>query len=43
MTAQGIACAFRAYEIERDGEWVRVNNGIPGGRDRIRSIEPDTG
>jgi len=37
MTAQGIACAFRAYEVERDGEWVRVENGIPGRRERIRS------
>ncbi|RZS64572.1 peptidase M23-like protein [Agromyces ramosus] len=38
MTAQGIACAFRAYEVERDGEWVRVENGIPGRRERIRSV-----
>ena len=38
MTAQGIACAFRAYEVERDGEWVRVENGVPGRRERIRSV-----
>ena len=38
MTARGIACAFRAYEVERDGEWVRVENGIPGRRERIRSV-----
>jgi len=38
MTARGIPCAFRAYEVQRDGEWVRVVNGIPGQRDRIRSI-----
>lgn len=43
MTAQGIACAFRAYEVERDGVWVRVENGIPGRRERIRSVEPDAG
>lgn len=43
MTARGIACAFRAYEVERDGAWVRVTNGIPGSRDRIRSIDPDPG
>ena len=41
MTAEGIACAFRAYEIARNGHWVRVTNGIPGRRDRLRSIEPD--
>ena len=38
MTAQGIACAFRAYEVERDGEWVPVANGVPGRRERIRSV-----
>jgi Peptidase family M23 len=38
MTAQGIACAFRAYEVERDGEWVPVESGIPGRRERIRSV-----
>lgn len=41
MTAQGIACAFRAYEVEREGSWLRVTNGIPGLRDRLRSVEPD--
>jgi hypothetical protein len=43
MTAQGIACAFRAYEVERNGTWVRVNNGISSRRERLRSIEVDTG
>ena len=38
MSARGIPCAFREYEVERDGEWVRVANGIPGARDRIRSV-----
>ena len=40
MTANGIACAFRAYEVLRDGEWVRVANGVPGRRERIRSVDP---
>ena len=40
MTARGIPCAFRAYEVERDGVWVPVANGIPGRRERIRSVEP---
>jgi len=39
MTARGIPCAFRAYEVERDGAWVPVANGIPGRRERIRSVE----
>lgn len=39
MTARGIPCAFRAYEVERDGVWVPVANGIPGRRERIRSVE----
>jgi hypothetical protein len=38
MSARGIPCAFREYEVERDGAWVLVANGIPGRRDRIRSI-----
>ena len=39
MTARGIPCAFRAYEVERDGTWVPVANGIPGRRERIRSVQ----
>lgn len=38
MVAEGLACAFRAYEVERDGAWSLVTNGIPARRDRIRSI-----
>lgn len=41
MTAEGIACAFRAYEVERNGHWVTVTNGIPSRRERLRSIEID--
>ena len=43
MSAQGIPCAFRAYEVERDGVWEKVTNGIPGRRDRIRSIDAAAG
>ena len=43
MSARGIPCAFREYEVDRDGAWVRVTNGIPGRRDRIRSIEAAPG
>lgn len=37
MTARGIPCAFRGYDVERDGRWVPVANGIPGRRERIRT------
>jgi murein DD-endopeptidase MepM/ murein hydrolase activator NlpD len=37
MTAKGIPCAFRGYEVEQDGAWVPVANGIPGRRERIRA------
>lgn len=38
LRAGGIACAFAAYEV-RDGDaWRRVERGIPGSRERIRSI-----
>jgi hypothetical protein len=39
LNARGIPCAFRSYEVERDGAWVPVSNGIPGRRERIRSVE----
>ena len=38
MTANGIPCAFRAYEVLRDGVWVPVADGVPGRRERIRSV-----
>ena len=38
LTARGVPCAFRAYEVERDGSWLPVSNGIPGRRERIRSV-----
>ena len=41
MTARDIPCAFRAYDVLRDGEWVPVLNGIPRRSDRIRSTLTD--
>lgn len=38
MDATGIPCAFREYEVRRDGRWERVERGIPLTTDRIRSI-----
>jgi hypothetical protein len=36
LQAKGIACAFAAYLVERDGQWHRVERGIPHRRERIR-------
>ncbi|HSL33518.1 MAG TPA: M23 family metallopeptidase [Candidatus Limnocylindrales bacterium] len=41
MTARGVPCAFRAYEVLRDGAWELVENGIPRRSDRIRAVEPE--
>ena len=38
MTARGVPCAFRAYEVLRDGEWVPVEKGIPRSSERIRCM-----
>ena len=40
MAARGIPCAFRAYDVWENGRWVRVESGIPGKGDRIRSVDP---
>lgn len=39
LTASGLLCAFRAYEVLRDGEWHRVECAIPTASDRIRSCD----
>jgi hypothetical protein len=36
MTAKGVPCAFRAYEVLQDGSWESVENGVPRKVDRIR-------
>jgi hypothetical protein len=38
MTAKGVPCAFRSYEVLRDGTWQKVENGIPISADRIRYL-----
>ncbi|WP_137843012.1 M23 family metallopeptidase [Microbacterium sp. 2FI] len=39
MTANGIACAFAAYDVRQgDGTWQRVERGIPDSRERIRAV-----
>ncbi len=37
MVARGLPCAFRAYEVLRNGRWEKVVDGVPGRADRIRS------
>jgi murein DD-endopeptidase MepM/ murein hydrolase activator NlpD len=38
MSAKGIPCAFRAYDVLRDGSWEQVSNGVPRRSERIRSV-----
>jgi murein DD-endopeptidase MepM/ murein hydrolase activator NlpD len=38
LAAHGTPCAFRAYEVWRDGRWEPVERGIPARADRIRSL-----
>ena len=38
LKANGIPCAFREYLVDRGDRWVRVEFGIPGRRERIRSV-----
>ncbi len=38
VTAQGIPCCFREYEVSCDGAWIRVPNGIPKHTERIRGM-----
>ena len=36
--AQGVPCAFADYLVARDGQWQRVERGIPHRRERISSV-----
>ncbi len=38
LTARGVPCAFAEYLIQRGGQWERVQRGIPGRLERIRSV-----
>jgi Peptidase family M23 len=40
LQARGVPCAFAAYLVEREGQWQRVERGIPHQRQRIRSVRP---
>jgi len=36
ITAKGIPCCFRKYELYQDNIWINLKNGIPKNNDRIR-------
>jgi murein DD-endopeptidase MepM/ murein hydrolase activator NlpD len=36
MMAKGVPCAFRTYEVLRNGTWQSVESGVPRKVDRIR-------
>jgi len=36
LHAKGVPCAFRSYDVQRDGGWASVTNGIPGRHERLR-------
>ncbi|MEI8334513.1 MAG: M23 family metallopeptidase [Chloroflexota bacterium] len=38
LTARGVPCVFRAYEVWRHGGWRRVERAVPKNTDRIRSV-----
>ena len=39
MHARGVPCAFRTYEVLRNGSWESVEKGIPRKADRIRYLD----
>ena len=39
LTASGVPCAFRSYEVLLDGRWQKVESGVPRRSERIR-FEP---
>lgn len=36
LTAKGIPCCFKEYELYHNGNWVKVEDGIPKNKERIR-------
>jgi hypothetical protein len=38
VQAKGNPCAFAEYLVQRDGDWERVQRGVPGRHERIRSM-----
>nr|MBO1339506.1 M23 family metallopeptidase [Enterococcus sp. 665A] len=38
VKAQGLPCAFERYELYQEGQWKKVDKGIPTNKDRIRFL-----
>lgn len=38
MTAKGLPCCFREYELYENNEWKIVNNGMPKRSERMRTV-----
>jgi murein DD-endopeptidase MepM/ murein hydrolase activator NlpD len=36
LTMKGIPCAFRQYEVLKDGRWEPVKDGMPSDQERFR-------
>jgi Peptidase family M23 len=41
VQAKGVPCAFAVYLVQRGGGWERVEGGVPGRGERIRSVPED--
>jgi len=39
LTAKGIPCCFREYELYENGLWRKVSDGIPTRKDRVRLLD----
>ena len=42
LRAKGVPCAVAEYLVRRDGRWERVERGVPGRGQRIRSVPEAT-
>ncbi|HEX5856513.1 MAG TPA: M23 family metallopeptidase [Microbacterium sp.] len=38
LTARGVPCAFRSYEVQSAVGWSRVTDGVPGRSERLRFV-----
>jgi hypothetical protein len=36
LTAKGVPCCFREYELYVNSHWIKIKEGIPKNKDRIR-------
>jgi hypothetical protein len=42
VQAKGVPCALAVYLVQRGGGWERVEGGVPGRGERIRSVYEQT-